>query len=223
MRLLHPFPIIVQIFFILCLFRNDAIADDPSCFEMIHPLHSRVETIKAQGGIWGIFDKHYKVRNHARVTLKLDSTVTFLMVALDHICSTQKGIPYGEIATEILRIIKEKGEKQFMEEMINMGHTKEEVVDLLKFAKFSEISRTRELDIKQISITIQESKPLIDRMVEIANKMGTVSSDTILAESKALISDVGKHRSTDLYLKLADFENRQEPNARFLTNNSDAM
>ncbi len=223
MRLLHPFPIIVQIFFVICLFRNDAVAEDLSCLELVHPLHSSVEGIKAQGGIWGIFDKHYKVRNHARVTLKLDSTVTFLMVALDHICSTQKGIPYGEIATEILRIIKEKGEKQFMEEMINMGHANEEAVNLLKFAKFSETSRTRELDIKQISITIQESKPLIDRMVEIANKMGTVDSDSILAESKALISDVGKLRSTDLYLKLADFENSQEPNARFLTNNSDAM
>jgi hypothetical protein len=190
---------------------------------MIHPLHSRVEALKAQGGIWGIFDKHYKVRNHARVTLKLDSTVTFLMVALDHICSTQKGIPYGEIATEILRIIKEKGEKPFMEEMTNMGHTQEEAVNLVKFAKFSEISRTRELDIKQIGKTIQQAKPLIDRMVEIADKMGTVDSDSILAESKALISDVGKFRSTDLYLKLADFENSQEPNARFLTNNSDAM
>jgi hypothetical protein len=223
MRLLHPFPILIQVFLIICLLRNDAIADDPSCAELLHPMHSTVEAIKAQGGIWGIFDKHYKVRNHAVVTLKLDSTITFLMVALDHICSTQKGIPYGEIAAEILRIIKEKGEKQFMEEMINMGHAEEEAVNLLKFAKFSEVSRTRELDIKQISKTIQESKPLIDRMVGIANKMGTIDSDSILAESKALISDVGKLRSTDIYLKLADFENSQEPNARFLTNNSDAM
>jgi hypothetical protein len=223
MRLLHPYPILVQIIFIICLFKNDAIADDPSCFELLHPLGSQVEEVNAQGGIWGIFDKHYKVRNHARVTLKLDSTVTFLMVALEHLCSTQKGIPYGEIAVEIHRIINEKGEKQFMEEMINMGHAKEEAVSLLKFAKFSEKSLTRELDIKQITKTIRESKPLIDRLVMIANKMGTVESDAILTESKALISDVGKLRSTDLYLKQADFENRQEPNARFLTNNSDAM
>jgi len=223
MKLLRPFPILVPIFFVICLFRNDAFAANPSCTELIHPLHSRVEELKSMGGIWGIFDQHYKVRNHAIVTLKLDSTITFLMVALDHICSTQKGIPYGEIATEILRIINEKGEKLFMEEMVNMGHTNGEAVNLVKFAKFSETSRTRELDIKQINITIKESKPLIDRMVKIANKMGTVGSDTILAESKALISDVGKLRSTDLYLKQADFENRQEPNARFLTNNSDAM
>lgn len=223
MRLLHHFSILVQVIFVICLFKNDAIADDLSCFELLHPLGSQEEKVKAQGGIWGIFDKHYKVRNHARVTLKLDSTITFLMVALEHICSTQKGIPYGEIATEILRIIEEKGEKKFMEEMINMGHTNEEAVNLLKFAKFSEVSRTRELDIKQIGKSIQASKPLIDRMVKIANKMGTVSSDAILAESKVLISDVGKLRSTDLYLIQADFENSQEPNARFLTNNSDAM
>ncbi len=223
MKLLRPLSILGQLFLVICLFGNDAIADEQSCAILLHPLDSKVEKVKAQGGIWGIFDKHYKVRNHARVTLKLDSTFAFMMVALDHICSTQKGIPYGEIATEILLIIDEKGEKVFKEEMINMGHTKEEVVNLLKFAKFSETSLTRELDIKQISKTIKESEPYIDRMIEIANKMGTVGSDAILAESKALISDVGKHRSSDLYLKLADFENQQEPNARFLTNNSDAM
>ena len=223
MKLLHLFSIPVTVCLILLLIRSDVKANDTSCLELVHPLATKVERVKAQGGIWGIFDKHYKVRNHAVVTLKLDSTITFLMVAVDHLCSTQNGIPYDEIATVIIPWLKEKGEKVFMEDMINIGHTKGEAENLVKFAKYSEMSRTRKLDLNQIKKTIDSSIPLIGRLIVIADTIGKKGSEEILAESKILIEDVGKLRATDPYLIQAIFEDEQIPNARYITNNSDAM
>jgi len=223
MRLLKPFPILIQTLFIFFLFQGDVKASDLSCLASLHPLESQVESIKARGGIWGEFDKHYKVRNHARVTLKLDSNITFLLVTLNHLCVTQNGVPYGEIAAIVIPKIEKNGDKLFLDEMVNLGHSLGEAEGLLEFAKYAKSIRHRKLDINQINTTIQESKVLVDRLVVIFKKLGKKSSEIILSDSKVLIADVQKLRTTDPYLKQADYENSQIPNARYLTNNSDDM
>ena len=65
MKLLNPFLIFIQFFFIILIFRSEVGAvDTPSCTTLLHPLESKVEEIKDRGGIYGIFDQsHFKV-NH---------------------------------------------------------------------------------------------------------------------------------------------------------------
>ena len=223
MRLLKPFSILVQTFFIISVFAGGAQASDRSCLNSLHPLQSKVESIKARGGIWGEFDKHYKVRNHATVTLKLDSNITFLLVTLNHLCMTQNGVEYGEIASIIIPKIEKNGDKLFLDEMVTLGHSLGEAEGLLKFAKYAKSLRHRKLDINQINKTIQESKVLVDRLWVIYKNLGKKSAKIILSDSKVLIADIQKLRTTDTYLKQADYENSQIPNARYLTNNSDDM
>lgn len=223
MKLLKPFLIFIQFLCVILLLSRDARAMNPSCAELLHPLESKVDAIQGQGGIWGNFDKFYKVRNHATVTLKLDSKVMFLIVSLNHLCKTQNGIPFDVIARMIVPMLKEKGEQLFLEEMFNFGHSPEEVEKLVEYAKFAENNLNRKLDINQIMKTMEESHPYIDRLVALSDKIGKVEPDSILNEAKSLIDDIEKFRATNPYLKQADYENSQVPHARFITSNSDAM
>ena len=74
---LNSFLVLIPLLFVILISRSEVDAADASpCAVLLHPLESKVEEIKGQGGIWGMFDKNYQVRNHAKVTLKLDSKIT---------------------------------------------------------------------------------------------------------------------------------------------------
>ena len=84
MKLLNPFLIVARLMFIILISVSYVYAADaPPCGILLHPLESKVEEVKGPGGIWGMFDQNYKVRNHATVTLKLDSKITILIVRLN--------------------------------------------------------------------------------------------------------------------------------------------
>jgi len=170
-----------------------------------------------------MFDQNYKVRNHATVTLKLDSKITVLIVRLNHLCTTQNGVPLEDIAQILVPRLKAEGEKAVIEDLINLGHFEEEAEKLTAYARFAESNLNRKLEFDQISKTITESQPFANRLVELSKKIGEVESETILTESKVLISDIEKFLRTKPYLVLADKENAEIPHSRYITGDSDAM
>jgi hypothetical protein len=224
MNTLNPFLILIQLLFVILILRSEARAADlGSCITLLHPLESKVEEIKGQGGIWGMFDKNYKVRNHATVTLKLDSKITVLIVRLNYLCKTQNGVPLEEIAQILLPRLKTEGEKALTEDLINLGHFEEEAEKLIAYAKFAESNLSRKLEFDQIAKTITESQTFSNRLEEISKKIGEVESETVMTESKVLISDIEKFLMTKPYLVLADKENAEIPHSRYVTGDSDAM
>ena len=224
MHSLNPFLILMQLLFFTLFLQNEVSAETPSaCVALLHPLASNVDEIKGQGGIWGMFDQSYKVRNHATVTLKLDSKITVLIVRLDYLCKTQNGVPLEEIAQILLPRLKAEGEKALTEDLINLGHFEEEAEKLIAYAKFAESNLNRKLEFDQIAKTITESQTFPNRLVEISKKIGEVESETVMTESKVLISDIEKFLMTKPYLVLADKENAEIPHSRYVTGDSDAM
>ena len=224
MKLLNPFLIFIQFFFIILIFRSEVGAvDTPPCVVLLHPLESKVEEIKGRGGIWGMFDQNYQARNHATVTLKLDSKIMALIVRLRHLCATQNGVPFDEIAQVLVPQLKAKGAQVVMEDLINLGHIEEEAKELIAYAKFAESNLNRKLKFDQITKTITESQPFANRFVELSKKIGEIESETILTESKVLISDIKKFLRTKPYLVLADKEKAEIPHSRYITGDSDAM
>ena len=224
MNFLNPFLILIQLLFVILILRSEVGAADTSpCAALLHPLESKVEAIKGQGGIWGMFDQNYKVRNHATVTLKLDSKITVLIVRLNHLCTTQNGVPLEEIAQILVLRLKAEGEKAVTEDLINLGHFEEEAEKLIAYAKFAESNLNRKLEFDQIIKTITESQPLVNRLGELFKKIGEIESEIILTESKVLISDIEKFLKTNPYLILANKESSNIPHSRYVTGDSDAM
>ena len=224
MNSLNPFFILIQLLFVILILRGEVGAADASpCATLLHPLESKVDEIKGQGGIWGVFDQNYKVRNHATVTLKLDSKITVLIVRLNHLCTTQNGVPLEEIAQILVPRLKAEGEKAVIEDLINLGHFDEEAEKLIAYARFAESNLNRKLEFDQIIKTITESQPFVNRLGELFKKIGEIESEIILTESKVLISDIEKFLKTNPYLILANKESSNIPHSRYITGDSDAM
>ena len=110
-----------------------------------------------------------------------------------------------------------------MENLINFGHILEEAEELISYAKFAESNVNRKLEFDHITKTIKDSQVLVNRLVELSQKIGKVESEKIMAESKILISIIEKFLAADPYLVLADKENSAIPHALFITGNSDDM
>ena len=224
MKTLNPSYIFIKFIFFILISSSEVIAaDTPSCAVLIHPLESKVEQIKGQGGFWGIFDKNYQVRNHATITLKLDSKMTVLIVRLKYLCSTKNGVPLEEIAQILLPQLKAKGEQAVMEYLLNLGHFMEEAKNLIAYARFAESNLNRKLEFNQISKTVTESQPFANRFVELSKKIGEVKHEKIMFEAKVLISEIEKFLETNPYLILADKETAEIPHSRYITGDSDAM
>ena len=224
MKPLNPFFIFMQSLFIICVsYISVNAVEKPSCISLLHPLESKVEEIRGQGGIWGIFDQNYQVRNHATVTLKLDSKIMILIVRLNYLCATQNGVPLEEIAQILLPQLKAKGKQVLMEDLINLGHFEEEAEKLIAYARFAESNLNRKLEFDQITKAIKGSQTFVNRLVSLFKKIGTVESEKIMTDSKALINDIEKFLAADAYLVLADKENAEIPHSRYITGDSDAM
>jgi hypothetical protein len=224
MKTLNPSYILIKfIFFILISSSEVNAADAPTCAVLIHPLESKVDQIKGQGGIWGIFDKNYQVRNHAQITLKLDSKITVLIIRLKYLCSTKNGVPLEEIAQILLPQLKAEGEQTVMEYLLNLGHFMEEAKNLIAYARFAESNLNRKLEFDQVSKTVTESQPFANRFVELSEKIGAVEHEKIMLEAKILISEIEKFLETNPYLILADKETAEIPHSRYITGDSDAM
>jgi len=87
--------------FYILISRSEVIAADASsCSTLFIPWMNKVEQIKCQGGILGMFDKNYQAHNHAMITLKLDSKITALIDGrLHYFYLTKNG---GALRSDIL-------------------------------------------------------------------------------------------------------------------------
>jgi len=169
----NPFLILIQLLFVILISRSVVTAADTSpCVALLHPLESKVEEIKGQGGIWGMFDQyHFKV-NHTPVTLKLDSKITVLISRLNHLCATQNGVPLEGVAQILVPQLKAKGEQVVMEELINIGHIVEEAERLITYARFAQSNLNRKLEFDQIIKTIAKSQLFVNRLMELSKIIG---------------------------------------------------
>jgi hypothetical protein len=223
-KLLSPKLILVQIFFLILVSRGEVGATETqSCAKLLHPVESKVEATKGQGGIWGAFDQNYQISNHGKVTLKLDSKITTLIVRLQHLCRTQNGVPLEEIAQILLPRIKATGEKEVMEDLMNLGHFVEEAEELIAYVKSAENNLNRKLELNQIIKTIKESEILANSFVNIFKRIGAAGAEKIMTDSKALIDDIEKFLTTNPYLVLAYKETAKIPHSRYITGETDAM
>ena len=132
-------------------------------------------------------------------------------------------MPLEEIAQILAPRLTAEGEKAVIEDLMNLGHFEEEAEKLIAYARFAESNLNRKLEFDQISKTITESQPFANRFVELSKKIGEIESETILTESKVLISDIEKFLKTNPYLILADKESSNIPHSRYITGDSDAM
>ena len=223
MKIKYLFLAILVTGLLLILRSTVSTADALPCAALLLPLENKIGIIKDRGGIWGMFDKSYKVRNHATVTLKLDSKISVLIFRLQHLCATQTGVPFDEIAQVLIPQLKAKGEQGVMEHLINIGHVVEEAEKLIAYARFAESSLNRKLELDRINKAIKESQPFITRLVELSKKIGEVESEKLITDLKVLVRDVEKFLATAPYLVLAHKETAEVPHARYITGDSDAM
>jgi hypothetical protein len=224
MKPLNPFLNFLQLIFLILILRVEVDAVEvPACGLLLHPLESKIEEIKGHGGIWGVFDQNYKVKNHATFTLKLDSKITVLIVRLNYLCTTQNGVPLEEIAQILLPRLKAEGDKIVMEYLINLGHFEEEAEKLIAYARFAESNLHRKLEFDQVTKAITESQLFVNRLVELFKKIGEVDSEKIMNDSKTLIRNIENFLETNPYLLLAYKETTKIPHSRYITGDSDAM
>jgi hypothetical protein len=223
-KLLNLSLIFIQVLFLILISRSEVgAAETQACATVLHTLESKVGEAKGQGGIWGAFDQNYQIPNHGKVTLKLDSKITTLIVRLQHLCRTQNGVPLEEIAQILLPRLKATGEKKLMEDLINLGHFEEEAEELIAYVKSAKKNLNRKLELNQITKTIKESQLFANSFVNIFKRIGAVGSEKIMTDSKILIDDIEKFLMTNPYLVQADKETANIPHSRYITGDTDAM
>lgn len=221
MKILRPFFISVQCIIMSAWLLGPAEADPKTCKELVHPLHSKVNVIKDQGGIWDQFAKVPGLQNQTALALRVDSLMVGIMFTLDYLCRTQEGIPYNDVARYVVSRIREIGEEGFIEEHVALEHSPEKVAQWVEFGKFAESHLNRKLDLEQIRKTVEQSRVFIDRYKLLFESKSTAS--VVIAEGKTLVSDIEQFRATDPYIKQADYESSQTPHIPSLSNRGDTM
>ena len=195
------------------------------CRDLLQPIDNQVASVKARGGVWEAFEKRSLFRNHSTVALHLDQKAIALIYTLDYICHALNGIPRNDVSNYILPLWREKGEKEFINYQIDgYGYALEEVMTWVEYAKYYEKNYKRKLDFAQVQKTMEKSKPLVDRFVDIVHKVRKTNKvKEVVEKSKALIGEFANLHKTDPVLKQADHENAAIPHASTLTESADEM
>jgi len=200
-------------------------ANTQSCKQLLHPIDNQVASVKAQGGAWEAFEKREHFRSFSTVALRLDQKAIALIYTLDYICTALDRIPRNDVSNYILPLWREKGEKEFVKYQIEgYGYALEEVLTWVEYAKYYEKNYKRKLDFSKVVKTMKKSQPLIDRFVNIFQKVKKTNKvKEVVQESKVLIIDFAKLHEEDPILKQADDENAAIPHASTLTESADEM
>ena len=219
-------PIFIFVLILTSFLGHSAQADNfHVCRDLLQPIDNQVASVKARGGVWEAFEKRSLYRNHSTVALHLDQKAIALIYTLDYICHALNGIPRNDVSNYILPLWREKGEKEFINYQIDgYGYALEEVMTWVEYAKYYEKIYKRKLDFAQVQKTMEKSKPLVDRFVDIVHKVRKTNNVKELVEkSKALIGEFANLHKTDPVLKQADHENAAIPHASTLTESADEM
>ena len=219
-------PIFIFVLILTSFLGHSAQADNfHVCRDLLQPIDNQVASVKARGGVWEAFEKRSLFRNHSTVALHLDQKAIALIYTLDYICHALNGIPRNDVSNYILPLWREKGEKEFINYQIDgYGYALEEVMTWVEYAKYYEKNYKRKLDFAQVQKTMEKSKPLVDRFVDIVHKVRKTNKvKEVVEKSKALIGEFAYLHKTDPVLKQADHENAAIPHASTLTESADEM
>ena len=219
-------PIFIFVLILTSFVGHSAQADNfHVCRDLLQPIDNQVASVKARGGVWEAFEKRSLFRNHSTVALHLDQKAIALIYTLDYICHALNGIPRNDVSNYILPLWREKGEKEFIKYQIDgYGYALEEVMTWVEYAKYYEKNYKRKLDFAQVQKTMEKSKPLVDRFVDIVHKVRKTNNvKEVVEKSKALIGEFANLHKTDPVLKQADHENAAIPHASTLTESADEM
>jgi len=219
-------PIFVFVLILTSFVGHSAQADNfHVCRDLLQPIDNQVASVKARGGVWEAFEKRSLFRNHSTVALHLDQKAIALIYTLDYICHSLNGIPRNDVSNYILPLWREKGEQEFIKYQIDgYGYALEEVMTWVEYAKYYEKNYKRKLDFAQVQKTMEKSKPLVDRFVDIVHKVRKTNNvKEVVEKSKALIGEFANLHKTDPVLKQADHENAAIPHASTLTESADEM
>ena len=219
-------PIFIFVLILTSFVGHSAQADNfHVCRDLLQPIDNQVASVKARGGVWEAFEKRSLFRNHSTVALHLDQKAIALIYTLDYICHALNGIPRNDVSNYILPLWREKGEKEFINYQIDgYGYALEEVMTWVEYAKYYEKNYKRKLDFAQVQKTMEKSKPLVDRFVDIVHKVRKTNNvKEVVEKSKALIGEFANLHKTDPVLKQADHENAAIPHASTLTESADEM
>ena len=219
-------PIFIFVLILTSFLGHSAQADNfHVCRDLLQPIDNQVASVKARGGVWEAFEKRSLFRNHSTVALHLDQKAIALIYTLDYICHALNGIPRNDVSNYILPLWREKGEKEFINYQIDgYGYALEEVMTWVEYAKYYEKNYKRKLDFSQVQKTMEKSKPLVDRFVDIVHKVRKTNKvKEVVEKSKALIEEFANLHKTDPVLKQADHENAAIPHASTLTESADEM
>ena len=219
-------PIFIFVLILTSFLGHSAQADNfHVCRDLLQPIDNQVASIKARGGVWEAFEKRSLYRNHSTVALHLDQKAIALIYTLDYICHALNGIPRNDVSNYILPLWREKGEKEFIKYQTDgYGYAVEEVMTWVEYAKYYEKNYKRKLDFAQVQKTMEKSKPLVDRFVDIVHKVRKTNNvKEVVEKSKALIGEFANLHKTDPVLKQADHENAAIPHASTLTESADEM
>ena len=200
-------------------------ANTQSCKQLLHSIDNQVASVKAQGGAWEAFEKREHFRKFSTVALRLDQKAIALVYTLDYICTALDEIPRNDVSNYILPLWREKGEKEFIKYQIDgYGYALEEVMTWVEYAKYYEKNYKRKLDFSKVRETMKKSQPLVDRFVNIFQKVRKTNKvKEVVQESKILIADFAKLHDEDPIIKKADDENAAIPHASTLTESADEM
>ena len=219
-------PIFIFVLILTSFLGHSAQADNfHVCRDLLQPIDNQVASVKARGGVWEAFEKRSLFRSHSTVALHLDQKAIALIYTLDYICHALNGIPRNDVSNYILPLWREKGEKEFIKYQIDgYGYALEEVMTWVEYAKYYEKNYKRKLDFAQVQKTMEKSKPLVDRFVDIVHKVRKTNNvKEVVEKSKALIGEFANLHKTDPVLKQADHENAAIPHSSTLTESADEM
>ena len=224
MKLLKFF-LIAQIFMVAPLLLSSAKANnEQACYDYFRPLENIAMEVKGRGGTWGLFEKRALFRNHAIVGLHVDSKITALIFTIDYLCESQEGIPFNDVAVQVVPTLEEKGLEGFIEYYLVLAHELNEIKGWAKYAEWYNANHKRKLDPNQTKATIDNARLYFERYRALAVKMKTTNDiEGIVKDGNTLIEDIVKFNTVDPLLIQANLENSKIPQVSNLLNIADEM
>ena len=192
---------LIIVFFLL--FAISAYAES-SCFEWVKQLEKKKSTINSNGGMWGHFERSPELRMQSANAIQLDSRINKIFFALDHLCETEKGIPLNDLATYISLNLSKKVKNEFKSELLLIGKTPQQIDTWFEFYRYAQNQKLRTLKIIKIRNALDQSIPLIERYVQLAEGISRGdSSELTLKKIQTLNINIDKLLSQQPYISQA--------------------
>jgi len=163
------------------------------------------------GGIWELFERHENLRLKSSKAIQLDSKIQQLVWLLSYLCETIEGIPLNELAIYVTQNLKEKGKRQFKEELIILGKTEAEIDIWFTFSDFSLKNENRKLNVGAIHNSIQKALPLLIKYKLLAEQIEHSPDKNPIESVDNLYKEIERLESSDSYLAQALLETSQVP------------